>query len=77
MSLLISYGTTLVAIAFLYLFACVNARGTGFLARSKVFFWYTLPYYLKAVAMRICGAGFVRLVERLLHYICYEPNPLV
>lgn len=47
------------------------------MAKMKVFFWKTMPDFLKKVASKICGQRFVRVIERIAHYICYEPNPFV
>lgn len=73
----LTYAIILLSVAFLYLFVCVDERGTGVLAKLKVLFWHMLPEMLKKVARRICGHTFVTLVERLANYICHKPNPLV
>ena len=71
------YILILVSVAFLYLFVCVDGNDSGILGSIKCFFWETLPNGLKKVAARICGETFVRVVERVARYICFEPNPLV
>ena len=67
----------LLSVSFLYLFVCVDERGTGCCAKMKIFFWQTLPDTLKAIARKICGDKFVWLIDRTAHYICYENNPFV
>ena len=72
-----TYAVILLAVAFLYLFACVDAEGDGIMSIMKVFFWARLPNTLKSIASRLCGRRFVWFIERIFRYICYEPNPLV
>ena len=67
----------LFSVAFLYLFVCVDERGTGYLAKMKIFFWQTVPNTLRAIGKKVCGAKFVWLIDRIAHYICYENNPFV
>ena len=71
------YVFVLLSVAFFYLFVCVDEHGTGFMAKSKRFFWFTLPELLKKAAGKICGRRFVMMIERFAHYICHEPNPVV
>ena len=72
-----SYLFILLSIAFFYLFVCVNEHGTGCLPKMKIFLWRTLPNAMKDCARRTCGEWFVRLVERLIRYVCNERNPFV
>ena len=71
------YVFILLSVAFLYLFVCVDERGGGCLAKTKIVFWVKLPEMLKALARTICGERFVWLIERMARYVCHEPNPLV
>ena len=75
--ILVPFVIILLSVAFFYLFVCVDEKGAGCLAKAKIFFWRSFPTFLKAVGTRICGARFVRAIERLSRYVCYEPNPLV
>ena len=75
--ILAGYAFTLISVAFLYLFVCVDERGTGCLAKTKVLFWYRMPEMLKSIAHKICGDRFVRLIERVIRYVCNERNPFV
>lgn len=75
--LFLGYAVSLISIAFFYLFVCVDERGNGCLAKTKVFFWQTIPNTLRQIARKICGEGFVRLIERLINYVCNERNPFV
>ena len=77
MAVFAGYVSILLSVAFLYCFVCVDERGTGVLAKMKVFFWVMVPNFLKKTAARLCGHRFVRIIERIAHYICNEPNPLV
>ena len=72
-----SYLFILCSVAFFYLFVCVDERGKGCLPKTKIFFWIQLPNALKFVGRKTCGDRFVKLIERLAHYICHEPNPFV
>lgn len=71
------YAFILVSVGFLYLFVCVDGEGSGVLATAKRFFWSWIPNVTKAFASKICGERFVRGVERVAKYVCYEPNPIV
>ena len=71
------YVFILLSVSFLYLFVCVDERQNGCLAKTKIFFWKTIPDAMKAVGRKICGERFVWAIERFSRYVCYEPNPLV
>ena len=71
------YVFILLSVAFLYIFVCVDEHGEGCMAKLKIFFWKTLPAFMLKAAGRICGQRFVWMIERISHYICYEPNPFV
>ena len=72
-----AYVSLLLSVAFLYLFVCVDGNGNGVLAMAKRFFWNTVPNTIMATVGKVCGQRVVRLIERLIRYICWEPNPLV
>ena len=74
---MIGFIITLLSIAFLYLFVCVDSSGDGYLAKTKVLLYETLPSLLKKGTTRVCGERFVWLIERIVRYVVHEPNPLV
>ena len=71
------YLSTLLTVAFLYLFVCVDDQGDGIMARTKRFFWDWCPNAMMGGLEKLCGKKVRRFIERLARYICYEPNPIV
>ena len=63
--------------SFFYLFVCVDANSGGYLAKTKIFLFKTLPDSLKRFGRRTCGNRFVDIIERIVQYICFSSNPLV
>ena len=64
-------------VAFFYLFVCVDGNKPGLLATIKNFLFETFPTALVRGGRMTCGDRFVETVERILHYICFETNPIV
>ena len=71
------YIFTLLSVAFLYLFVCVDSTADGILPRMKVFLYETVPNLIKKGVAKICGERVVRFIERMIRYVVHEPNPLV
>lgn len=76
---MINFGWALIlcSIGFLYFFVCVNEHGTGCMAKTKRFFWITVPETGLAIVEKTCGQKMVWVIQRTARYICYEPNPFV
>ena len=49
------YVWTLLTVAFLYLFVCVDSNGKGYLGKAKRFFWVTCPGFLLSIVEKVCG----------------------
>jgi len=64
-------------VAFFYLFVCVDGNKKGPLSAMKRILFETLPNALVRFGRMTCGDRFVNAVEKVMHYICFEPNPLV
>ena len=64
-------------VAFFYLFVCVDGNKKGPLAAMKRILFETLTFALVKVGRMTCGDRFVKAVEKIMHYICFEPNPIV
>lgn len=77
MGVFAGYIFILLSVAFLYLFVCVDEHGKGYLAKTKILFWQTIPNMFRSIAKKCCGETFVRLIDRLIKYICNERNPFV
>ena len=71
------YAAALVIVSFFYLFVCVNEHGDGCMAKTKVLVTVKFPDKLRAGAEKICGKCFVNAIDRTVHYICNERNPIV
>ena len=72
-----SYVFILTFIAFLYCFTCVDESGSDVKSQMKRIIFNKIPTALKSMTTRICGRYFVWVIERVIKYICYEPNPIV